>query len=255
MHEIGHFYDELADYYHLIYTDWDSSIRKQAESLSAVIKGHFDGHPKKVLDAACGIGTQALGLAQLGYRVSASDVSEAALEKASQFAAERGLSLEFWKADMRSVHEVFSERFDVAIACDNSIPHLLSDEEILEAFKAFHQVLIPGGLAIISVRDYAEMDLGGIQVHPRLVHDDNGVRHVLCDVWEFDGGKYSITIYVIVDQEGHYPEIQAIRSGSCYCVTIDKLRSLFLEAGFAQVDLLKEHYFQPLIVARKAAGA
>lgn len=26
---VAHFYDELADDYHLIYSDWDASIRRQ----------------------------------------------------------------------------------------------------------------------------------------------------------------------------------------------------------------------------------
>jgi hypothetical protein len=61
---VAHFYDELADDYHLIYSDWDASIRRQGDDLDALI-----GQDRAaVLDCSCGIGTQAIGLALRGPR-------------------------------------------------------------------------------------------------------------------------------------------------------------------------------------------
>jgi len=54
-----------------------------------------------ILDAACGIGTQALGLAAMGHRVTGSDLSVAAVERARRQARDRGLSIPFSVADMR----------------------------------------------------------------------------------------------------------------------------------------------------------
>ena len=55
------FYDALAPYYHLIYPDWDASSRRQATALVTLL-GELGVPPgNRVLDAACGIGTQALG--------------------------------------------------------------------------------------------------------------------------------------------------------------------------------------------------
>ncbi len=228
-------------------------MRRQAEALSAVLKEYNKGEKIKILDAACGIGTQTIGLAQLNYEVAASDISEGALIKAAEYAAERNLEIDFRQADMRQVDEVFSESFEAVIACDNSIPHLLSDADILAAFKSFHKVLTPEGMAIISLRDYANLDLGGVQVHPRLVHDDGDSRILLCDVWDFKGDQYSITIYLIFDKKGHPPEVKAISGGQYYPVTIDKIQLLFQQAGFSEVTVLREAFFQPLIVARKTA--
>lgn len=245
------FYNELAKYYHLIYPDWEASILNQAGALSAVLERYKIGKSAKILDAACGIGTQVLGLAQLGYDITASDISEDALEQADRYAAERKLEINFQQADMRQVDEVFSMSFDVVIACDNAVPHLLSDQDILAAFKSFHKVLGPDGITMISVRDYARMELSGIQVHPRQGHEYGSSLIYLWDVWEFEGDQYSITIYLIQDDIGKPPIIQAIRGGKYYPVTIDRITSLFHEAGFIEVDLLREAYFQPLIVAQK----
>ncbi len=69
------FYDELTPLYHVIYQDWDKSIQKQARNLDALIQKHFGTNNFSILDVSCGIGTQSLGLAKLGYQVTASDIS------------------------------------------------------------------------------------------------------------------------------------------------------------------------------------
>ena len=76
------FYDALAPYYHLLYADWEASVARQGAALAAVLgaRGVAPGAP--VLDAACGIRTQAIGLAAHGYRVRASDAAPAAVARA-----------------------------------------------------------------------------------------------------------------------------------------------------------------------------
>ena len=54
------FYDDLAQSYHLIFEDWDTSIIRQGDALSDVILERWGGDIRTVLDVACGIGTQAI---------------------------------------------------------------------------------------------------------------------------------------------------------------------------------------------------
>jgi hypothetical protein len=53
------FYEPLADHYHLIFDDWNSAIERQAKILNGLLAAQIRGHPLKILDCACGIGTQA----------------------------------------------------------------------------------------------------------------------------------------------------------------------------------------------------
>src|SRR5579859_4697440 len=80
------FYDD-----HLIFRDWEASIHRQAVALDSVIREFWGQDHRTILDVACGIGTQALGLAQLGYTVIASDLSPNAIDRAKYEAAQRGL--------------------------------------------------------------------------------------------------------------------------------------------------------------------
>src|SRR5262249_14721253 len=72
---IVRFYAALAPQYHLIYGDWRTAIRRQARVLDTLIRRVGGDPPLALLDCTCGIGTQAIGLALLGYRVHGTDLS------------------------------------------------------------------------------------------------------------------------------------------------------------------------------------
>ena len=119
------FYDQIAPFYHLIYQDWNASIRRQGEQLSALIDSEWPGH-RKVLDVSCGIGTQSIGLALHGYSVKASELSNDAVGRARQEAAKWGVKIDFSVCDMRDVHGHYGSGFDVLLSADNSLPHQLT---------------------------------------------------------------------------------------------------------------------------------
>src|SRR5688572_33193858 len=125
------FYDALAPAYHLSYADWNASIPRQAAALDEIFRHRGVQPSASILDAACGIGTQSLGLAALGYDVTGSDISAGAIARALDEAAARNLSIAFSIADLRSAARHHRRTFDAVIACDNVIPHLLSDAELL----------------------------------------------------------------------------------------------------------------------------
>ena len=245
------FYDTLAPYYHLIYTDWDVSIGRQSRALDAIIRSTGGPQPHSVLDTSCGIGTQSIGLAQLGYEVTASDLSPSAVERAQREARQRGLSIQCSVADMRGVHAHHRRLFDVVIACDNSIPHLLSDADILVAFEDFHRCLEPGGLCLISVRDYATLDMSAqVQLHQYGVRHVGGTRYVLLQVWELHAPLYDTTFYVIEHREGAQPVTHAIQA-TYYAVPITTLMRLMERAGFYEVRRIDGQFFQPILVGCK----
>ncbi len=248
---IGAYYDAFTPYYKYVYADWDASVKRQAAALDGVIREYFGDEARRVLDAACGIGTQAIGLAELGYAVTASDLSAAEIDRARIEADRFGVSIEFGVADMRNLGSMAHQPFDVVIACDNAIPHLLSDDDILAAFRQFHEHARLG--CIISVRDYAAMDLTGHQFYPRQVHQVGETRLVLFDVWDFDGDYYDMTTYAI-EHTGDRITTHAMR-GRYYCVTIARLVQLMTQAGFVYVVTMRDRFFQPLIVGMKESSS
>jgi glycine/sarcosine N-methyltransferase len=245
------FYDELAPYYHLLYPNWEASIGRQSRGLAHVLS-EFDLPPgSNVLDAACGIGTQALGLAQLGYRVTASDLSPRAVSRAREEAAARGLAITFATADLRCLSTGFDRRFQAVIACDNAIPHLLSDDEIRTAFIECRRLLEPGGVLLISVRDYAAIERRNPDLHSYGTHAvDDGV-YTAEQIWNWAGEQYDVTLRLTEARSAEPVVVHEFRS-RYYAVALPTLERLLTEAGFASVTRRDAYFFQPLLVAINA---
>ena len=199
------FYDRLAPLYDLIFPDWDASIERQAEQLAGIIRRALGDGVRTVLDVACGIGTQSIGLARQGFAVTASDLSAGAVERARVEARRRGVEIDFSVCDMRAAHDHHGRQFDVVIACDNSIPHLLTDDEILLALRQMHDCTRPGGGCLVTVRDYDREERGTGLVKPYGVRDRDGKRYVIFQVWDFAGEVYDLAMYFVVDDGGGSP--------------------------------------------------
>jgi SAM-dependent methyltransferase len=157
---VAGFYDGLAAEYHLLFADWDASVRRQGEILDRLIGGQLaQQEPKRVLDCSCGIGTQAIGLALRGHRVHGTDLSPAAVERAQREAARLGATLTTEVADLRDLGalDVRDGTFDVVLSCDNAVPHLLTDEDLSRAAAGMYAKLRPDGLLVVSMRDYDQI--------------------------------------------------------------------------------------------------
>lgn len=257
-HDLGtdtmDFYDELAPLYHLIYPDWDRSMAHQAGQLDQLVHQHWpDSH--KVLDVACGIGTQALGLAALGYHVVGSDLSNKEVERARVEAEKRQLALELKVADMRHAHAVHGGGFDLLIACDNAMPHLLTDDDLLQAFQQFFACLKPGGGCLITVRDYAQEARGRNLVKHYGARMEDGKRYVLFQVWDFEDSHYDFSFFVVEEDLATGRTHTHVMRSRYYAVSTERLCALMEAAGFAQVQRLNGCFYQPVLVGSKPLAA
>ena len=173
---IADFYDALAPYYHLIYGDWEAAITRQGAALASLLEIAGVGKDDPILDAASGIGTQTLGLLKLGYQVTASDISAGAIARLHAELASRGLVANTYVDDLRTLARTAAGSMAAIIACDNSVPHLLSDSEILQALRSCLRCLRPGGTALFSVRDYARIVRKNPDVRPYDLQYDGNTR-------------------------------------------------------------------------------
>lgn len=249
--DVGSFYDQLAPFYHLIYHDWEEAIERQAEAVHRVIEEIFGGGVKTILDVACGIGTQALGLAQLGYEVTASDLSAGEVARARAEAEARSLPVSFAVADMRQAYAHHQRQFDLVIACDNAIPHLLSDEDILLALRQLYACVRPGGHCLLTVRDYAHDPRSGLQLKPYDARAVGESRFIAFQVWEFISPTiYEISFYIVEDRGEAGCQTQVMRS-HYYAIPIDRLLALMEEAGWSDARRLDGYFYQPVLVGTR----
>ena len=148
------FYDNLAAQYDKLFLDWQATTKEQAVILDKIFKDNGFDNAARILDCACGIGTQAIGIAAMGYDVAASDISDGELAEAKERAASNGVNIRFEHADFCALSDTFAEQFDIVIAMDNALPHMLSKEALEAAIKSITNQMAAGGMFVASIRDY-----------------------------------------------------------------------------------------------------
>ena len=136
------FYDNLAPHYDKLFLDWGETTREQASILDRIFAANGFDRSAKVLDCACGIGTQSIGLAAIGYDVIGSDISDAELSEAQKRAVQHRVDIRLEHADFCALSDVFDQQFDIVIAMDNALPHMLTKND-LEAEGVAHTAMIP----------------------------------------------------------------------------------------------------------------
>ena len=251
MNIIQTFYDDMATRYDKLFLDWETESDEQAVILDRLFKGRGFDRSARILDCACGIGTQAIGLARLGYDVTASDISDAELREAKSRAAQRGASLRFEHADFRALADTFTETFDIVIAMDNALPHMLTAADLDAAAASIVARLAPGGIFVASIRDYDALLQTKPPYSPPYIHNTADGQRVSFQTWDWSGESYRLTQYIIEDES----ELSVSRFVCEYrAIRRAELSGRLFSAGCGDVKWLfpeETGFYQPIVIARK----
>ena len=242
------FYDSLAATYDRLYPDWDAACREQGEALNRVLVAGDRPGSLAVLDAAVGIGTQLIGLAQHGHRLTGTDISQGAIRRAELECRTRGIDADLRVADMRAL-PFDDHQFDATVCADNAVAHLLSTEAVVDALRELRRVTRPGGVLLVSIRDYEQA---------RREHPPGTLPQVSSDaisfqvwVWQDDHARYDLQHFQLVSEGGSWRV--TCRRASLWAMTRDELSSCANEAGLVDARWLMPDdtgFFQPVLVAR-----
>jgi glycine/sarcosine N-methyltransferase len=245
------FYDDLADSYHLIFEDWNRSIEMQAAILGPLLERYTDQPAPRVLDCACGIGTQALGLAMRGHHLVASDLSRASVMRARSEASQRGLKIQFQVADMRNLSPIQEKDFDVVLAADNAVPHLLLKEDRNRALREMAGKLRPGGILLATTRDYDLL----IQTRPIIqspfFHGVRGNRRIVHQVWDWEGEEYDLHLYLSLEKSAQWFVKHYV--SRYHALLRNDLSTSLYDAGFSTIQWLEPaetQFYQPIVIAK-----
>ena len=251
---VSGFYDALSPFYHdNMGWDWDAVMREEGAILGRFVadrRGH--GGPCALLDCACGIGTQAIGLALHGYRVHGTDLSAVSVDCARREAERIDVEMTFGVADFRDLGASVSGTFDVVIACDNSIAHCLSDDDLAAAMVSMKTRLAPKGVLLLSVRDYGPL----VEERPRFnnqhVQDRPDGRRVVFQLWDWaDDGRRYVMHQFLIRQDGDGIETHHFET-TLRALLRDEVVTALKQAGYADIRWHppdESGYYQPIITA------
>ncbi|WP_152392001.1 class I SAM-dependent methyltransferase [Paenibacillus guangzhouensis] len=248
------FYDDLADDYHLIFHDWNRAISNQGEVLSRLIRSKLADPHKEVtlLDCSCGIGTQAIGLANNGFRVTATDISPAAVDRAKKEAEAFGVAIHFGVADFRSLEKDISGEFDVVLSADNAIPHLLTDEDLYLAARNLYSKMNNEGVLLLTMRNYDELVKDKQSGTVPSVFNEG--RRIVFQVWDWAEDFVTYTTNHFMMQEINGEWITKHVKTKYRALMRDELSQVLSAVGFVDIEWHmppESGYYQPIVTARK----
>ena len=244
------FYDNMAPQYDKLFLDWQATTKEQAEILDKLFADSGFDRTARILDCACGIGTQSIGLAALGYPVTASDFSDRELAEASARAGKNGVDVRFEHADFCALSDTFSEQFDIVIAMDNALPHMLTSVALESAVKSITARVRPGGIFVASIRDYDSLLEKKPPYSPPYLHKTEKGQRVSFQTWVWCGENYQLTQYIIDDEVN----LQISKFVCEYRATRrEEMTNLLLSSGCSEVVWKfpeETGFYQPIVVAR-----
>jgi SAM-dependent methyltransferase len=146
----------------------------------------------EVLDAGCGLGNNAIFLAQRGFRVTGVDGARPALVKARQRAADNDVDIEFVHADVTTLDGI-APRF--ATVLDSALYHCLNDQQRHAYAAALHRVTLPG--AQLHLYCFADSGNEGLGL-PMSVSPDDLREHLAAhwDISAIDETDYTTSLTV-----------------------------------------------------------
>lgn len=222
-------YDALAAGYDGLMAD--GSYLKRADWLERLFKKSRIP-VESVLDLACGTGTIACLLAQRGYQVIATDMSEEMLTQASAKAAvlEENAPL-FLLQSMPRLR--LAEPVDAVVSTLDSLNYLTRERDIRETFRRVYRWLKPGGQFIFDVNSLYKLRRMDGQMYMDETEDS------FC-VWRtFFSEKTRVCTYQVdlfrLNEDGSWDrEFEEHRERAW---TVEELRLFLADAGFAQVTV------------------
>lgn len=245
------FYDSLASEYDKLFQDWKAAAKEQAAMLDRIFQAQGFDATAHILDCACGIGTQAIGLAALGYTVTASDISHGALKEALQRAEDAHVDIPFVHADFRALSQQFAAPFDIVIAMDNALPHMMTRDDLQRAVASITAQIREKGIFVCSIRDYDTLLTEKPNYSPPYIHAAEKGQRVSFQTWHWQDDCYQLVQYIIDDSE-----TLSVSKFTCqYRATRRKeLSELFLANGCSKVVWMfpeETGFYQPIAVVRK----
>ena len=250
------FYDELSSNYHLIFSPWtwDENIKEQANILDYIIK-KYSIKTETILDCSCWIWTQSIWLAKKGYILHATDLSPKAIDRAIDETKKRGLSIIFWIADFRKLEKEIDWTFDTVISCDNSLPHLLDDKDLLLTAKNILTKMKSKSLFIWWIRDYNMILEEKIQSTTPNIKNIKNNRIISFQVWDWgENNTYVVNQFLINNDLNNDKSEVHLTKTKYRAYKREEITNIFKEAGFQNIKWLMQEeswYHQPLIIAYK----
>ena len=229
-------YDELSEYYHLLYPDIENLNQRIAKEFDLKVLKSMN--IRKIHECACGTGHMAIELAKLGYEVTGSDLSGKMIERSIYNADQAGAEVRFLQSNILDLAKNVNDEYDLVICRGNSFSHI-HPEDYKFAIKNMSYILKKAGYCYVDTRNWEviihEKPLFEHRAHLRLDSKDV-VSYYILDYKE-NLRTYNI-FFVFFDRKTNAISHKLITIDGFY-VFENALIDAFKEMGFKDIRKIK----------------
>ncbi|MHA2287525.1 MAG: class I SAM-dependent methyltransferase, partial [Promethearchaeota archaeon] len=225
-------------------------VKREANFYDSIFKKY---KVKTVLDCACGTGHHVMMLKELGFDIKGSDLSPAMIVKARANLKEKKVDAILKISDFKELNKNFDEMFDAVICVGNSLPHLLSDEDLISALAEMNAVLNENGILILEQRNYDKLLKSKNRFFPVSFKENEVFFYVL----DFLPTEITFNIININTSKKTFQTYTTTYN----VLKIDKLKELLNSTGFKIVACYDDYDFndfnietsdRPIILCKKS---
>lgn len=224
-------YDDLAADYDR-FVDWPGRLKVELPFLEQQL--HTLG-ARRVLDAACGTGMHAIALAQRGFEAVGTDLSVPMIERARENATGAGVQANFVVAGFGELAARVGGGFDALLCLGNSLPHVLTPDELAATLADFAACLRPGGLLLVQNRNFdAVLTARQRWMEPQAQHEDE-TEWLFLRFYDFEAdGTLAFHMWTL-KRDGTGPWHQHVTSTRLHPWLRAELVAALSQAGFGQI--------------------
>ena len=150
-----HYDQHLAEHYSWLFGGLPERARENRALFESLGLGSTNANQARALDIGAGSGFQSIPLAQLGYAVTAVDLSAKLLEELARNRAD--LPIETVQKDILELSpQLPAGAFAVCVCMGDTLTHLGSFGDVQRLLREVRRMLASGGTFVIAIRDYTK---------------------------------------------------------------------------------------------------
>jgi D-alanyl-D-alanine dipeptidase len=175
---------------------WKRRLKRERPFFAHIFKQF---RVRRILDTACGTGMHAIAFHDWGCHVTATDISLPMVEKSRENAGDR--AIEFSQAGFTELAKT-GGAFDAVTCLGNSLPHVLSDEELDRSLSSMFDVLLPGGVLVMHQNNYDRILHNRERFMPLAQSKKEGNEHLFLRFFDFNEDNLTFNVVTLSRKNG-----------------------------------------------------
>ncbi len=219
-------YDLMGSDYEAM-VSWDKRLANELPFFSRLFE---EGSVGRVADVACGAGRHAVAFASWGLEVVGADPSRELLALARAHAARSGADVVFVESDFANLARDLEGPFDAVVCIGNSLAHLPSAGEVLDALAQMNRLLRGGGTLVIQNRSAEYIWAKGSHLMPPTLTSAEGSDVIFLRMVEAHPPTITLNIIRLTGRAGTWSI--DVKSTQLRPMGQPEMDELLAEAGF-----------------------